>query len=371
VLPRIITGTATGALIAALVGVHDERELLGFLNGEAIDPGAFAALSQDGGSTAHASQMQRSLLTTLIQSLKRLSEQGVNLDVNALEACLRVNVGDLTFAEAHEKTKRVLNITVSSVSDGIPNLLNYLTAPNVLIWSAALVSNIPDAAQTSIPLYYKGESGQILPWSSAQEPAFRSSTHAKYSSEREGPLARIAELFNVNHFIVSQARPYIAPFLRSDLSSPKPRYAGRTGLTSAALKVLFMEVQHRLRQLDTFGYLPRSIRRLLLDDHIPGTSLTLVPEVGLTDYLSLLRNPTKQSIDYWILKGERSVWPAIGALKIRCAVEVELDRGYQLVRRRKPFDAASTVLHFPEPEQQEQQRARKRRRLRAASMGAE
>ena len=32
------------------------------------------------------------------------------------------------------------------------------------------------------------------------------------------------------------------------------------------------------------------------------------------------------------------MWPAIGALKIRCAVEVELDRGYQLVRRRKPLE---------------------------------
>lgn len=32
------------------------------------------------------------------------------------------------------------------------------------------------------------------------------------------------------------------------------------------------------------------------------------------------------------------MWPAVGALKVRCAVEVELDRGYQVVRRRKPLD---------------------------------
>ena len=29
----------------------------------------------------------------------------------------------------------------------------------------------------------------------------------------------------------------------------------------------------------------------------------------------------------------------MGALKVRCAIEVQLDRAYQLVRRRKPFDA--------------------------------
>ena len=40
-LPRIIGGTATGALIAALVGVHTESELLDFLTGDAIDLSAF------------------------------------------------------------------------------------------------------------------------------------------------------------------------------------------------------------------------------------------------------------------------------------------------------------------------------------------
>ena len=78
------------------------------------------------------------------------------------------------------------------------------------------------------------------------------------------------------------------------------------------------------------------MRRLLIDESIPGASVTLVPTIGAGDFLKLLDNPTKESLEYWILRGERSVWPAVGALKIRCAVEVELDRGYQLVRRRKP-----------------------------------
>jgi TAG lipase/lysophosphatidylethanolamine acyltransferase len=51
-----------------------------------------------------------------------------------------------------------------------------------------------------------------------------------------------------------------------------------------------------------------------------------------------LETPTRESLEHWILRGERSVWPAEVALKIRCAVEVELDRGYQVVRMRKPLD---------------------------------
>ena len=41
-----------------------------------------------------------------------------------------------------------------------------------------------------------------------------------------------------------------------------------------------------------------------------------------------------------MLEGERGVWPAISALKVREAIEIELDRGYQLVRRRRPSDQA-------------------------------
>lgn len=217
-------------------------------------------------------------------------------------------------------------------------------------------------------LQCKDEAGNIIPWASAQDTTFRPWTHAKHTSERDSPLARIAELFNVNHFIVSQARPYIAPFLRSDLRSPKPRYAGRTSWMAGVLKVIFMELQHRLHQLDSLGYLPSNARRLLLDEVIPGPSLTIVPDVALTDFAKLLENPTKKGIEYWILRGERSVWPAVGALKIRCVIEVELDRGYQLVRRRKPFDATTPREITRDPGFQNGHE-RKRKRQRAASMG--
>lgn len=287
----------------------------------------------------------------------------------ALEQCVRANIGDITFAEAYQKSKRVLNITISPASSGLPSLLNYLTAPNVLVWSAALASNHPSEAHLPPQLFYKDEEGRILPWSGIHNTDFDASSKTKYASDPESPMNRIAELFNVNHFIVSQARPYIAPFLQSDLSSPKPGYAGRKSFSTIFLKVLYMEIQHRLHQLDSLGYLSASSRRFLMDENVPGPSLTIVPEVSLSDFSRLLENPTRESLDYWILKGEKSVWPAVGALKIRMVVEVELDRGYQFVRRRKPLDAPTPQpFHLaeipPEPRAK-----KKRKRNRAASAG--
>lgn len=63
--------------------------------------------------------------------------------------------------------------------------------------------------------------------------------------------------------------------------------------------------------------------------------MTLVPEVTAGDFVRLLETPTRETLDYWISRGERSVWPAVAALRIRCAVENELDRSYQTVRRLK------------------------------------
>jgi TAG lipase/lysophosphatidylethanolamine acyltransferase len=134
-LPRIISGTATGALIAALVGVHAEDELLDFLTSDGIDLSAFAnraKKSNTDGATKGYNWEDNTWFATTLRRVKRLIKDGHLLDVGVLEQCVRANVGDLTFAEAYTKTKRVLNITVSSTGGGVPNLLNYLTAPNVV-----------------------------------------------------------------------------------------------------------------------------------------------------------------------------------------------------------------------------------------------
>ena len=136
-LPRIVTGTATGALIAALVGIHTEDELPSFLNGDSIDLSAFAGkkfVVHDPYATPQS--MNGWLFDTITRRIRRFFREGYFLDVTVLEECVRANVGDLTFEEAYNRTKRVLNITVATTGrGGVPSLLNYLTAPNVVCCS--------------------------------------------------------------------------------------------------------------------------------------------------------------------------------------------------------------------------------------------
>lgn len=126
-LPRIITGTATGAMIAALVGIHPENELLEILEGGTLD---FSLL--DARRRRHKGGIA-GWVQTVFRRMKRFVVTGQLFDMELLEDCVRANVGDLTFEEAYARSKRILNITVATASKtGSPNLLNYLTAPNVV-----------------------------------------------------------------------------------------------------------------------------------------------------------------------------------------------------------------------------------------------
>ncbi|PWY81797.1 patatin-like serine hydrolase [Aspergillus heteromorphus CBS 117.55] len=348
ILPRIITGTATGALIAALVGIHTEDELLKFLDSDGIDLSAFdrrrraKALGEDVGWLSF--DLGDGWLGTLTRRVKRYIQKGYFFDAEVLEECVRANLGDLTFEEAYARSKRILNITVAtSNQNATPNLLNYLTAPNVLIWSAAVASNATNSSlYQPVTIYCKDETGSIVPWPHSRDATFQSWRHVHYN-DGESPLSRIAELFNVNHFIVSQARPYLVPFLRSELNLLDRRPTGQLNITRSLMRLVVAEIRHRLRQLDYTNLLPTTVARLLIEETIPGPNLTLVPDLSFTDLPKLFQNPNKESLAHWSLKGERGVWPAVGALKVRCAIEIELDKGYQVVRRRRPSENPSLV----------------------------
>ncbi|KAJ3551645.1 hypothetical protein NPX13_g11313 [Xylaria arbuscula] len=279
-LPRIITGTATGALIASLVAIHTDDELPAVLKGDGIDISAFTAHEKLVGSKDGQGPLGNSRWRTLLRRIMRFWNEGYFLDVKVLEDCVKANLGDMTFEEAYHKSKRILNITVATTAqDGIPTLLNYITTPNVLIWTAAVASN------ASTPTFYgkrqttvlcKDDKGNIVPWAPADR--FRPWTHSLDKGPKS-PLARISQLFNVNHFIVSQARPYLIPFLESDMHGPSLYTARHKGaqITGHLFRIIGLEVRHRLRQLDMLGLLPVGIRRFLVDEDVPARAWSWSP----------------------------------------------------------------------------------------------
>jgi predicted acylesterase/phospholipase RssA len=63
-------------------------------------------------------------------------------DIKFLVKRLRKLLADITFLEAYERTNRFLNVTVTAAdTNEPPRMLNYMTAPNVLVWSAVACSS--------------------------------------------------------------------------------------------------------------------------------------------------------------------------------------------------------------------------------------
>jgi TAG lipase/steryl ester hydrolase/phospholipase A2/LPA acyltransferase len=73
----------------------------------------------------------------VLRKVARFLKFGALFDISHLTRVMRDILGDITFQEAYNRTRKILNICVSSASlYELPRLLNYITAPNVLIWSA-------------------------------------------------------------------------------------------------------------------------------------------------------------------------------------------------------------------------------------------
>lgn len=333
-LPKIITGTATGALVAALVGVHTDSTLLDVLKADGMNLGAFERARV---RSKKRRQSYPSWLPTFQRRLKRFLRTGHFFDIAVLEECARENLGDVTFEEAHCMTGRILNITVALPDEiGVPQLLNYVTAPDVLIWSAVVASTATSKTlYAPVRLLCKDHSGRVRPYFACDSRSDDGTLTFRHMRAllREAPLKRIGELFNVNHFIISQARPYMIPFVQA-------RRFG-TGLSSFGadlLRIALDEVFHWLKQVNTMGYLPTPLVRLLMDETIPSASewskVSVAPDLSFHDLFRLFDIPTQASLDQWILRGERSVWPAVCELTVRCGIEFELDAAYESVRRR-------------------------------------
>jgi len=84
---------------------------------------------------------KRNTIEIFFTRFLRFLRTGYLLDISVLKDLVRRVVGDITFMDAYEKTGRVMNITVMpATTHGLPRILNYLTAPNVVVWSAAICS---------------------------------------------------------------------------------------------------------------------------------------------------------------------------------------------------------------------------------------
>ena len=332
-LPRIISGASAGSIVAAVSCTTTDEDV----------PEVLRTFCHGDLAVFHDPKQEDSWLKRLAHILTT----GSMFDVTHLKRVIKGLMGDMTFLEAYNRTRRILNICVSSSSIyELPKLLNYIASPNVVIWSAV-------AASCSVPLVFSPASllvkdpktQKIRPWSGNLAPQ----KWIDGSVENDIPMQRLSEMFNVNHFIVSQVNPHVVPFLikEKDINldeDERPAFAPSPSWLQNLSVFAKSEAIHRMTSLAAAGFMPNVLTKTVsvLSQTYSG-DITILPEVSYVDFPKVLSNPTPDFIMDAMRKGERATWPKLSRIRNHCAIELALDNAANEVRARAVFSKAEVT----------------------------
>jgi NTE family protein len=238
------------------------------------------------------------------------------------------NNGDLTFAEAFAHTGRIVNVSVSPTRERQkPRLLCYLNAPHVLMSSAALASSAVPGAFPPAVLKQRDPTGTTTPYMGTE-------TWIDGTFNGDVPKNRMARLHGVNHFIVSQVNPHVAPL---------GRLRQRRGMVPFVVDAAVSSFQARaaadLRLARRFlaptplsG--PVGLVHSLVDQSYGG-DIDIHPSVRIRALLRTFANISHDELRRHILEGERATWPLIARVRDQTRVERALAAAINTLQRPK------------------------------------
>ena len=309
-MPRVLSGSSAGAIMTGMLGVSASDKVPDLLNGEHFFSDAFKFRK----------------ISDLIKG------HGGIADVLFLKKFLMQNLGDLTFAEAYEQSKRHINIVVAPYNTAQnPRIMNALTAPNVLVWSAVLASCAVPVLFPPVHLTSKRYDGQHTPY-------MANTKWVDGSMRSDFPQEKMARLYNINYTIASQVNPHIVPFMQSDTERFRrdvliwpERIIRHQG------KAIAMDMMDLTRNY-MGSFFP--IRRVL--DHGYGIlgqryygDVNIIARYGLRHYSYMLKNPRPKLFKILQQEGERATWPKIASIETHARIGKTIEHCLASLRKQE------------------------------------
>ncbi len=286
ILPRVITGSSAGSVVAGILATHRDDELADFTYFKTMKLEWFRLFS-----------------------LNELNESKGIADQKILQKFINLNVLDMTFLEAYKHTSRIVNISLSPTdSNQFPRLLNYLTAPNVLIRSAVLASTAVPGLFPPVRLRAKNYAGKSVAY-------MPQSLWVDGTIHEDIPKDKINRLHNINHYIVSQTNPHVVPFLQEEIKE--------TGvipfIQDITLKAPMVQLKHILERVHHHFDIPglsSVIKKAhaMLSQTYSG-DITIHPEAHLHNIGRIFSNPDAEQFEELIMQGRRATWPKIERIR--------------------------------------------------------
>lgn len=332
-LPRIISGSSAGSIIAAILCCHNNEENKIII--ESLSDREFEIFNSN--DPNDKTNEKRNQFRTLLKSVGHFLKYGTIFEMEGLKNTIMGFVGNLTFREAYNRTGKILNITVSPASlHEQTRLLNYLTAPNCCIWSAVCASCSLPGVFPSTSIYEKNpRTNKIQKWNGDSSIKF-----VDGSVDNDLPITRLLEMFNVDHIIAVQVNPHVVPFLKISVTNPgglvEDDYIFKLkGMLNNVYDFFTSELIHYLlilSEMDIYKNLLTKFISLLSQSY--SGDITILPDFYISDFKKIFVNPTPEFISDFIIRGARSTWPKITIINNHCGVEFELDRAITVLRGR-------------------------------------
>jgi len=288
-LPRVISGSSAGSIVAGALGTHTDKELEKF-----YDPANVLTEAEK-----EASVISRMFFGANPQ-----------IDVADLEKIIARMIPNMTFQEAYEKTGRQISISVAPAEvHQRSRLLNAITSPNVYVRSAVMASCAVPGVFPPVMLMAKNQHGEAQPYLPTRK-------WVDGSIADDLPAKRLQRLYSTNHFIVSMVNPIAIPFIKNEGDRNALVSALGTlgvGVGREVLNFYRGMVQKRGENWPRFNLVMNSIHALI-DQEYSG-DINIVPNFGWYNPAKLLSHLSEKDLIALMEGGRRSTYPVVEAIR--------------------------------------------------------
>lgn len=290
-LPRVISGSSAGALVAGVLACHTDEEMVALRDPAILRNEA----SQDVG-------FFRRLLTG----------GGPSISLEDLEQLIERLVPDMTFEEAYAKTGRQVSITIAPAEPHQRSrLLNAITSPNVYLRSAVMASCAVPGVFPAVMLMARNVNGDPQPYLPGRR-------WIDGSVADDLPAKRLSRLFGTNHHIVSMVNPVATAFIPKDEDrGALTKAAGSLGVGLGREFLNFYRglAQKRGDSWPRFNMMMHGLHALM-DQEYTG-DINIMPSFRLANPLRLLSHIDEQELVDIIEHGERACYEKVESIR-RC-----------------------------------------------------
>jgi TAG lipase/steryl ester hydrolase/phospholipase A2/LPA acyltransferase len=310
---KVISGTSGGSIAAAMCAIKTSSELYADV--------CVPLVSTDYGLNGRMKKENIRWFPSITDMAQYWMKHKLLVDSKEFRRTCEFYYADITFDEAFERTGKHVCITVSasraSGDTAQRLLLNHISTPHVTIASAVAASCALPGVMAPAKLLAKNSSGVLEPFEVDGVEWIDGSVQADL------PFQRIATLFAVTSFLVSQTNFHVVPFLN------KAHHPKQQSLYWRLFQTMEWDIRNRALKLSHLGLFPRifgqDISKVFKQKY--HGNLTIVPRFTAMQTVGLkaLSNPNVVDMEGYLKYGQIATWPYLNVIRDMIRLEKSLD----------------------------------------------